>query len=699
MKYFKEFIPYEIKEYGKKKKYDNNIYSFDIETSSYIEYKGKIYNSLYYDELDEKEKKEVIHRTCMYIWMFSINEDVYYGRTWDELREFLKIIDIYNPLKKIIFIHNLSFEFQYLYSQFKMENVFARKSHKVIKCEFANFNFELRCTYMMSNCKLEKLPDVYNLPVKKLVGNLDYTIIRHSNTPLSDKELAYCENDCLVIYHYILFELTQYEQVSKIPITSTGHVRKELKDLTQKDYRYKAYVRKSINVNPHIYNLLLELFQGGYTHSCWVRTNEVLKNIDSWDECSAYPYCMTTHKFPSKEFRKCWIKRFEDMSKSFAYILVIKFSNVKSRYYNNFISSSKCKHLRGAVYDNGRIISAESFEMTITDVDFRIYMMSYDFEYEIIESYYSLYKYLPKQFINFILDKYVKKTEYKGIEEKALEYNLEKQKFNALYGMTVTNVIKSNVNFINNIWTEEEMTNEEIIEKLNEEHKKAFLSFSYGCWVTAYARYNLLINIMKLDDYMIYSDTDSLKLLDGYDKNILEEYNKKVEMRIKYVSNKLGIDINKYAPKDKKGVSHMLGLFELEKEDYQKNSYLEFITQGAKKYAVKELVKNKETNKLEEKIKITVAGVPKSGAKALKDLKDFKDGLVFKYKDTGKNLLFYVDNQTPVELEDYLGNKMIITDKSGCCLLPNSYTLGKSLDYCHLVSDDSSERNYYKEGV
>ena len=38
------------------------------------------------------------------------------------------------------------------------------------------------------------------------------------------------------------------------------------------------------------------------------------------------------------------------------------------------------------------------------------------------------------------------------------------------------------------------------------EKKKAFLSFSYGVWVTAFARFNLLINIMKLDDYMIYSD-------------------------------------------------------------------------------------------------------------------------------------------------------------------------------------------------
>ena len=697
MIYYKQFKPYEIKEYGKRKKYDNNVYTFDIETSSFIEYRGQVYDALKYEELDEKERKEMIPRSCMYIWMFGINDTVYYGRTWEEFKEFIKMIDDYNPLRKIIFIHNLAFEFQYLYSNIQMENVFARKAHKVIKAEFKNYNFELRCTYMMSNVKLEKLSEVYNLPVKKLVGNLDYKLIRHSKTPLTDKELSYCEYDCLVLYHYILFEISQYEYVSKIPITSTGHVREELKELTQKDYRYKTYVRKSISTDPHVYNLLLMAFQGGYTHSSWVNTAETIKNVDSWDECSAYPYVMTTHKFPASEFKKCWIKRYEDMSKNFAYLLHIRFTNVKTKFYNNFISSSKCMHLRGASYDNGRIISAESFEMVITDVDFRIYKMSYDFEYEILESYYSIYKYLPIQYINFILDKYVKKTEYKGIEEKKLEYNLEKQKFNALYGMTVTNVIKDEVKFENNIWTEEEMTNEEIIKKLESEKKKAFLSFSYGVWVTAYARYNLLINIMKLDDYMIYSDTDSLKLMDGYDKNILLDYNKRVEERIKYVSDKLKIDINKYAPKDKKGHPHMLGLFELEKEDFQKHSYLEFKTHGAKKYAVLEEVKDKNTGEIKKEIHITVAGVPKSGAKALKSLDDFEDGLVFKHKDTNKNLLFYCDNQTPIEVEDYIGLKYTVTDRSGCCVLPNSYTLGKALDYAHLLSDDSSKRNYYKE--
>lgn len=693
MIYYKNWKEPEKRTIGKKQKYDQNIFTFDIETTSYFILDGIQHNSIDYDELDEKTRKEIKSQSTMYIWMLGINENIYYGRTWDELEDFFSMIASVIPETKILFIHNLAFEFQFLYSRFKVSNVFARKSHKVIKCELDSYNFELRCTLFMSNTKLAKLSDIYNLPVKKLEGDLDYNKIRHSATPLTDEEMAYCENDCLVLYYYILFELNTYGTLQKIPITSTGHVRKELRNLIDKDYSYKARIRKAINTDPHIYNLLVSAFQGGYTHANWIYADEVLTDIDSYDETSAYPYVMVTYKYPSTKFKRCNIKTKDDLLSNFAYLLVINFKNIKSKYYNNFISSSKCMNLRGAKYDNGRLISADSFSMVLTDIDFKLYIESYTFEYEIVESYFSVYNYLPKKFINFILDKYVAKTEFKNVDGKEIEYQLEKQKFNALYGMSVTNNIKDEVVFDGESWYEENLTNEEIIEKLKSEEKRGFLSFAYGVWVTAYARNNLLKNVIKLDQYTIYCDTDSIKLYKGYDKSIIENYNKTVINRINYVSKILNIDISRFAPTDKKGIPHMLGLFELEKEDYQKNSYKEFITQGAKKYAVKE-----ETKDGKDKIKITVAGVPKSGAKELKDLNDFKDGLVFNYENTNKNLLIYCDNQQPFELTDYQGNKMIVKDRTGCCLLPNSYTLGKALDYCHLLSDDSSARAIYREG-
>lgn len=226
---------------------------------------------------------------------------------------------------------------------------------------------------------------------------------------------------------------------------------------------------------------------------------------------------MVTHKFPMSPFMKCKLERQEQMSKNFAYLLYVRFKNIKCKYYNNFISQNKCKKIKNARYDNGRIISADEIEIVLTDIDFKFILKSYKCEYEIIESYFAKYGYLPKEYIDFTLQKYVAKTEYKDVIGKELEYALEKAKFNSLYGMSVTNNIKDEVIFDNeNGWKERPLTNDEILEKLKYERKKGFLSFAWGVWVTAHARINLLENVLKLDENVIYCDTDSLKLKERF---------------------------------------------------------------------------------------------------------------------------------------------------------------------------------------
>ncbi len=669
---------------GKRKFYDTNIYTFDIETSSYYELDGNIYPALSYDKLCDKDKQRAVKRSHMYIWMFGINDIVYFGRTWEEFKLFLKKLNDYNPYVKYVFIHNLAFEFHYLKSEFHFSDVSARKSHKVIFATMRDYNIILKCSYMMSNVALKYLPKMFDLPVEKKVGDLDYSLIRNPNTPLSEKELGYCEYDCLVLYHYILKELQVYEDVKHIPTTNTGKVRHELQDITRTNFKYRRIVYKAINTDPIIYNRLCEAFLGGYTHANWIYADEVLKNVDSYDIASSYPYVLTTYRYPNKEFKRCVLKRREDMLDIFCYLVVVRFKNVKSKYDNSFISSSKCRNLRGAVYDNGRLIAAKEFEITLTDIDFYFYLDTYKCEYEILEAYYSTKSYLPKTLIEFILDKYVGKTELKGVEGREMEYGRIKGMYNSIYGMSVTNNIRDEVKYddTTGLWSEVPLTNDEIIKALQSEKKKAFLSFAYGVWVTAYARNNLLRCVLKNDPYVVYCDTDSCKLVEGYDKNVFIDYNKSVEGKIKNVCEALNLDYNKYSPKDIKGNTHTMGLFEHE------CTYKEFITQGAKKYAYK----------FDDGIiHITVAGIPKQGAKALKNLEDFKDDFIFHYEDTGKNLILYTDSQTPIEVTDYLGLKYLIKDKSGCCILPNTYKLSKSLDYASLLSDDSSKRARYKE--
>lgn len=261
MIYWKDYYGHKVDIKGIRKKYDNTIYTFDIETSSYLILNNKQYNVNEYLKLTKNEQNECKYMSNMYIWMFGINDKVYYGRTWEELKAFLIRIEYWGTYeKKYVYVHNLAYEFQFLRNIFTFKNVFARKSRKPIKFELDEFNFEFRCTLMMTNCKLEKLADVYQLKVKKLVGNLDYTKIRNSKTILTEKELSYCENDCLVIYEYIKKELETYNTLKNIPLTSTGHVRKELKEKISKDWTYKNKVRRSVNIDGHVYNLLIQAF-------------------------------------------------------------------------------------------------------------------------------------------------------------------------------------------------------------------------------------------------------------------------------------------------------------------------------------------------------------------------------------------------------------------------------------------------------
>ena len=180
---------------------------------------------------------------------------------------------------------------------------------------------------------------------------------------------------------------------------------------------------------------------------------------------------------------------------------------------------------------------ADEIEIVLTDVDFKFICETHKFKsYEFIEVYYSVYDYLPLDFVDFVLEKYENKTKYKNVDGMESVYAIEKSKFNSLYGMSVTNNIKSDIIFDNELgWIENKINNDIIEEKLKKEERDGFLSFSYGVWIVAWARNNLLTNLVKLDKNVLYADTDSLKLFGDYDEKIIENYNKSVIERIEKV--------------------------------------------------------------------------------------------------------------------------------------------------------------------
>ena len=58
MIYWKDYNMHDYNIVGKRKMYDNNIYTLDIESTSYFIYNNKVYPSIKYKDLSKKEQEK-----------------------------------------------------------------------------------------------------------------------------------------------------------------------------------------------------------------------------------------------------------------------------------------------------------------------------------------------------------------------------------------------------------------------------------------------------------------------------------------------------------------------------------------------------------------------------------------------------------------------------------------------------------------
>lgn len=645
---------------------DMNIYTFDIETSSYFVTKdGQIHKPLLYDFFaDDIERVGAF----MYIWMLGINETVYYGRTPEELTEFLRLINISCNINKYFFVHNLAFEFQFLRSFIDFSSVFARKRRKPMRAKTPVYNITWRCSYHLANSSLADLADNYDLPVEKQTG-FDYYRIRNHKTVMTPEELKYCEYDCLVLYHYILKELETYKTIRNIPLTATGKVRKEYKETLTGNDKYYKNVRKQYDVDPEAYNALMFAYCGGYTHANTYLRGDVHSNVVSYDFTSSYPYVLLTEKYPCSKFTPANIRRAEDMRTNCrAYLLYVRITNIETKLQNPIIPVYKIKHARGVSNDNGRLETADFIEIWLTEIDFKCIIENYYFDsYEILKSYSAQKDYLPREYLTYILHLYKTKTVYKNVPEAADKYRIAKANLNSLYGMTVTCLVVPKVKYKNGVWLPPVPV--DVRKTLIDLQKEAFLNPSWGVYCTAYARANIISIMSQLDAQWIYTDTDSGKILTEYkndndeivktDFTPIEKYNEQVIEKIKSVCAARDLCETDFSPIDIKGEPHTIGLFSYE------HTYQLFKTMGSKKYAG---VKNCQ-------LEITIAGVAKhAGAEWLGKIDNF-DINYFPGIITGKMTSLYCDDQPDIDIIDYQGNFEHIHALTGLALVPCDYHL------------------------
>ena len=188
--------------------------SFDIETSSF-----------YQDDYHSPENK----RAIMYIWMFGIGDLVTYGRTWGEFKSFLTVLstvlNLSSDCRLPVYVHNLPYEWQFIRKHFQWSEVFFLEDRKPVRARVGGIEF--RCSLKLSGGKslANVARDLQHYKIEKKVGDLDYNLIRTPITPLTEKELGYCEYDIRCVNAYIAEKIQQDGDVTRIPMTNTGYVR------------------------------------------------------------------------------------------------------------------------------------------------------------------------------------------------------------------------------------------------------------------------------------------------------------------------------------------------------------------------------------------------------------------------------------------------------------------------------------------
>lgn len=692
---------------SKKQHYDDNIYTFDIETISLFKIDGEWQPFDY--NFDSKYYTDIEKACCPYIWQFGVNDTVYYGREFMDFEKVLKgLADTY--IMKFIYVHNLSYEMQFLLdiiekNNWTVINMCARNLRQPIQFTIKELNITFRCSYMLTNLSLELAAEKYT-DVQKAVGDLDYNVAYSPYTSISsfpEKALYYCEMDIISLYKIILYyrdnEQYGYKHIRSIPLTQTGEVRRSLRD-----YVDFYYIKRQWKLVPphHMYCMLLLAFQGGITHANMLYANRIVNNVWSYDFCSSYPYVLVAYKFPSEPFFTIKETEIDMYKENYCFLYDVTLKNVRATKHNHYLSYSKLTDVvddmdieHGRPYkkcvDNGRLVKIKSCRTYCTNYDLECIRKSYECEIVYNHIWVSFAKYLDRRVINFILDRYVAKTELKGVSEDSSQYQFYmkmKQELNSVYGMAVTNPLKSGIEYdldkgwyshnLQDIVTDKKGNEVLYVDKKLNEMKQSYSTLFYyavGVFCTSIARANLWNAVLKLDNDVVYYDTDSIKGVSDKVIEVVDEYNKSVLKRLEGVSSELNIPLDRFMPADRKGRKHPLGVFECETD---KGNYKEFITLGAKKYCYRDH---------NDELHMTVSGVRKKASVALNnDIRNFKKGLVFGYQAADKLIHFYTDEQPEFDYRDIDGNIYHCKQKHSIILQPTTYTLGITDEYEYILA-------------
>lgn len=688
-KWIKNHVKYSLTEWDK--------FNYSILSNvMYERRKGRGNNDSYNDIIimadteTSKIKPGTVSDNMLVAWtislrFFNMNIVTLYGHKPSEFISALKLIlDNLQGNNTIIYFHNLAYDWvflrQHLMSAFGLPHKqLNTKSHNPILIQWEN-GLILKDSLILAQRSLDKWAKDMGVDTQKALGSWDYDLIRDQNWTFTADELTYIEHDTLAGVECL--QVTQNalnKRLYAMPYTATGIPREEVRNRGA-DYHANDLFKRI--VCDFKQQMTLEfVYHGGYTHA---NRHYINTRIDGLIQCkdfaSSYPFVMLSEKYPMEKFtafKNCDINFILRNKSEYAYMF--KLIMIKPRLKNDFVPMpalqySKAVKIVNPVLDNGRVLCAEYMEIYLTELDLEVIAQQYDFDKHICtEVFYSKKEYLPRWLTDYIFELFEQKTKLKG-GDKVL-YALAKAKLNSLYGMCVQKPIKDEINedYLTGDYNVTIEDPEEIYNKFVKKHNNV-LPYQWGVWVTAYAFRNLhkLGACVADSGIWLYSDTDSCYATKWNDEKV-ETYNN--ECKAKLIANGYGAVVHNNR-------EYWLGIAENDSQ------YTEFKTVGAKRYCGRGADDNE--------IHITVAGVPKKGAKCLNDnIDNFVPGLIFSGAITGKKTHTYFYRNDVVI--DEKGNELADSiDLSSCDYLLDSVT---TVDWEKIFTEEIQLQIYEEDEV
>lgn len=706
---------------------NDSIVAFDTETTSwYWDGSGEpvVWSATNPKMLIPGTKTKMHKGATQWIWTLNFEGNVFYGRTLEDFEQFLKDWHAITHDLKFVYIHNLDFDFQFLLNILKVrsKNVFATKSHAPLYVWDTKYNVEFRDSYQLTHLSLDAWGKVIGL--EKLTGTMDYNVIRTPLTPIKEDspEFKYAVRDVEVMYVGLKKYRAKYDYVYNIPLTQTGELRRELQSLFKNCKKYTDKCHKSFPRTKQLYDFLDRAFWGGVVianpnyRAETQKSHVVMKDISS-----SYPWALISEKFPIGTPIYCTdqdlIKKYMS-DPDYGCFVEIRATNVQSKTECLNMSTAHIYEDHGTAAINGRLVSTDVMYSTMYDLDLELFKKFYTYDDLFITSCAACkLEYLPKSFRKFVIELYKNKTQYKDVTDAEVPgaeelYSKSKQFINSCFGVFVQRLLKGQSIFDpkNSSWSTEKLDDDLFARKLDDvlyrdgnptKPKMLYILPQVGCAITAVARQNLFAGYgwdeesqtFLLDNYMLYTDTDSIKYLDNpYAEDVINKYNETVMKKHQQIADQLGIDVSDLSPLDPKGKPRPIGIF----ADDGETDELKYL--GSKKYIYRGI--DKDTG--ESVLKMTLAGVPKIQSKLLDDdIDNFAPGFEFKAAAA-------INAGLPAKLTPYYLNDIphitfpdgyTETHNYGICLMPTPYKLDLGLDTAPDTDEFNRLLNYYKDNT